>query len=1024
MSKMTLSPWITALVAALVVLAVGGAPMPSMAEPPVPDAADAIAAVPADRITLVTQFGGEMANALAVSRHYVYLGSGSRLVVVDVADPAHPVETGSVTLPGIGVTSITAPSGYLYVSIKTTDVYPHKDELHILDARDPTHLTPVGVYRSPDGSIEAAAVAGRYAYLCGYSGLRVLDIADPSTPASVGYYVETCANSIAVSGSTAFYNTWGARLLAVDVSNPALPFRVGSLAVGENTFGMVVAGGTAYVAAVSGLRIVDVRDPRAMAQVGALSTPSQVTDVALEGRYAYLSGSFGLWIVDVSDPAQPRQVGALAPAKEVLQVAVAGGLAYLVETNGLRIADVSTPASPVETATYLAALDMGAFAVAGRYIYVAALYDPVMCVIDVARPLAPSMIGCYPTSGQVYDVAVSGDYAYLAAGDAGLHIWDMSNPAAPRPLGSYDSPGRARTVVVRDGIAYLADGTGGLRAIDVRDPAAPVELGSWITAGETIFVTVAGRYAYVDAGEYMDYRLYIVDIADPGAMTTTGAYQWPHMTSAAISIQGDLAYLAADTFCSPYETCPGGLLILDVSNPQAPRLIAFEATYLANVTVVGGRAFLAGSSAGSSQVTAFDVSDPAQPFQTASQTTPEYLIDMQVAWDTIYVTNYVWGLQILHFTLGGGTIAAPAASPRPQIDGDLGEWSGLNGTSLSAADASHADGSQPAPAPADLSGSLRFAYATDTLYLAAEITDDVVIGNDSADPRDDDALELGIRAPAGDLHRVVLAADGRQTVDGAPAPSITAITRTVPGGWALEAAIPAASVGLPQLAAGQQYSFTFALDDDDLGQDSPAQTRLFWMGSSTAAGAGDWGVLRLADWTLPFPVVTPTSVPTITPGPSPTSTATITPIPSATPTASRTPTRTATPTCTPTVTITPTPTQTVTPGPPRGAVAGLAWHDANGNGQRETGEPGLPGVFISIYAGGFQVGGALTHEDGSYSFEMLPPGVYWLTETNPPGLRFSSTADGVTAVVAAGQRVTVDFGDWAGMATYLPMVLK
>ncbi len=1032
MSKMTLSTWITALVAALVVLAVGGAPLPSSAEPPAPDAPDAIAAVPADRITLVSQFGGPI-TALAVSGHYVYIGSGLRLLAVDVADPAHPVEAGSITVSGIGITDITLSSEYVYVSTQLQWVQSYPGELHILDARNPATPTPVGVYRPANGSIQSVAAAGRYAYMCGDSGFRVLDVADPTAPVAVGYYVEGCSKGIAVSGNTVFYN-WGAGLLAVDVSDPAFPFRAGSVAVGETTYDVAVAAGTAYLAAQSGLRIVDARDPRAMAQVGALPTPSQATDVAVEGGYAYLSGPFGLWIVDVSDPAQPRQVAALAPAKEALQVAVAGGQAYLVENNALRIADVTVPASPVATATYLIPENMGVLAVAGRYLYAAA--PPSLCVLDVAVPAAPALVGCYPTPGQIYDIAVAGDYVYLAAWDAGLHIWDMSNPAAPRPLGSYDSPGRAQAVVVVDGIAYLADGD--LRAIDVRDPAAPVELGACAAFSREALV-VAGRYAYT--GERYTQELNIVDIVDPTHMTVVGTFSQLNIGFQAMAVQGGFTYAAAsEGHCAPYDSCPGGLVIFNTQNPAAPTLASFMRTsdYASVVAIRGNRSFLANVRY-PSDVRTFDVSDPAHPIQSAAYTTPGEVQGMEVAGDTLYVTDSRAGLQILHFTLGGGTIAAPAASPRPQVDGDLGEWSGLNGTSLSAADASHAGGSQPTPAPADLSGSLRLAYAADTLYLAAEISDDAIVGNDSADPTDDDALELGIRAPAGDLHRVVLAADGRRTVDSAPASSITAITRTLPGGWAIEAAIPAASVGLPQLAAGQQYSFTFALDDDDVGQGSPAQTRLFWMGDSTAAGAADWGVLRLADWTLPFPVVTPTAVPTITPGPSPTSTATNTPTwspptPSRTPTASRTltpsstptasDTPTTTPTRTPTATLTPTPTQTGTPGPPRGAIAGVAWFDANGNGRRDDGEPGMAGVLITITIHGVQIGAAETVENGAYGFERLPPGVYRLRQINPSWARFSSTADERNVLVVTEDVTVVDFGDWDGLRTYLPLLRR
>jgi len=43
-------------------------------------------------------------------------------------------------------------------------------------------------------------------------------------------------------------------------------------------------------------------------------------------------------------------------------------------------------------------------------------------------------VGGYDTSGIAEDVAVSGNYAYVADRDAGLQVIDVSNPASPCPL--------------------------------------------------------------------------------------------------------------------------------------------------------------------------------------------------------------------------------------------------------------------------------------------------------------------------------------------------------------------------------------------------------------------------------------------------------------------------------------------------------------------------------------------------------------------------------------------------------------
>ncbi len=59
-------------------------------------------------------------------------------------------------------------------------------------------------------------------------------------------------------------------------------------------------------------------------------------------------------------------------------------------------------------------------------------------------------------------MAVSGNYAYVADGLAGLQVIDVSNPANPQRVGGYDTSGYAHGVAVSGNYAYVADDYGGL----------------------------------------------------------------------------------------------------------------------------------------------------------------------------------------------------------------------------------------------------------------------------------------------------------------------------------------------------------------------------------------------------------------------------------------------------------------------------------------------------------------------------------------------------------------------------------
>ena len=74
-------------------------------------------------------------------------------------------------------------------------------------------------------------------------------------------------------------------------------------------------------------------------------------------------------------------------------------------------------------------------------------------------------------------VAISGDYAYVAAGSRGLHVVGLSGPEGRKLLGSVGTKGWSWDVEVRDGLAYVADGSRGMAIVDVSTPSAPTVIG-------------------------------------------------------------------------------------------------------------------------------------------------------------------------------------------------------------------------------------------------------------------------------------------------------------------------------------------------------------------------------------------------------------------------------------------------------------------------------------------------------------------------------------------------------------------
>jgi hypothetical protein len=110
--------------------------------------------------------------------------------------------------------------------------------------------------------------------------------------------------------------------------------------------------------------------------------------------------------------------------------------------------------------------------------------------------------------------------------------------------------------------------------------------------------------------------------------------------------------------------------------------------------------------------------------------------------------------------------------------------------------------------------------------------------------------------------------------------------------------------------------------------------------------------------------------------------------------------------------------------PPNVSVAGTVIQDNNGNGARDAGEPGIPGitVFVDLNNTGVFAAGdptAVTAADGSYTITNVPAGSYNLIETLTGTHYFavSPTTASIPIVVSTNNLVGVNFFDFPTLFT-------
>jgi hypothetical protein len=168
-------------------------------------------------------------------------------------------------------------------------------------------------------------------------------------------------------------------------------------------------------------------------------------------------------------------------------------------------------------------------------------------IITISNPNYPEVIGSLETPGSAEDLAVSGDYAYVADGSiGGLRIIDVSNPEEPFEVGSYDTPGTASGVAVSESHAYVADQDSGLIILNINNPIIPVPVGVFLPWGDVNDVEIVDNYAFL-TGNIIGLR--IVDISDPSSPYEVGYYSTPNQPYN-VTVHDDYAFLPQNSYFS------------------------------------------------------------------------------------------------------------------------------------------------------------------------------------------------------------------------------------------------------------------------------------------------------------------------------------------------------------------------------------------------------------------------------------------------------------------------------------------
>jgi hypothetical protein len=296
------------------------------------------------------------------------------------------------------------------------------------------------------------------------------------------------------------------------------------------------------------------------------------------------------------------------------------------------------------------------------------LFTRGLATFDVSNPAEPVLIQRFDRSEEFWScqaLEVAGDLAYAASASEGLKIFDFSDPTHPVLVGACDTPGDAFNLAISGNLAFIADGYfGGLQIVEISDPTAPEVLGGCMTPGGCFAVAVAagGQYAYCADG--LD-GIAIVETTDPRHPLLRGSLYNITYPPFDVRVEGNYLYSigcqgeksaggksAGAMPCdrtptgarTPWD--PSGMDIHDISNPLVPILRGcYNSDQGTNcLSVRKNLAYIANASGTLSVV---DVSDPSSPILVAQTATGGYSTDIHLVDDRAYVCASGGSLMVL-----------------------------------------------------------------------------------------------------------------------------------------------------------------------------------------------------------------------------------------------------------------------------------------------------------------------------------------------------------------------------------------
>lgn len=262
--------------------------------------------------------GGDV-NAVFIDGDYAYLATSvdsQELLVLDISNKANPVQAGSYNSDeGKDGQSIFVDGNTAYLGTSNNfGWYDH--EFYVLDVGNLASISKLDSYNIYN-TVYDIYKDGNYAYIATarlFDELLIFNVQNPESIGYVGHYNEWgwyVGYGIHKEGDTAYFvtsNGWfGSQdFYIIDVSNPYIPSKIGSLDLGTNRE-IDVNGDYAYVASDTNneeLTIIDISTPSAPSEYAYYDANGDANGLWFDDEHVYLATEHDSMELQIISPSE------------------------------------------------------------------------------------------------------------------------------------------------------------------------------------------------------------------------------------------------------------------------------------------------------------------------------------------------------------------------------------------------------------------------------------------------------------------------------------------------------------------------------------------------------------------------------------------------------------------------------------------------------------------------------------------------------------------------------------------------